>query len=41
MGHHEKNEQAVHKFSTQSVLVPIDEAIATWKGSIHRTLFLI
>ena len=23
-----KNEQAVHKFSTQSVLVPIDEAIA-------------
>ncbi|NQE54226.1 tRNA(fMet)-specific endonuclease VapC [ANME-1 cluster archaeon GoMg3.2] len=34
----QKNEQAVHKFSAQSVLVPIAEAIATRYASVRLKL---
>ena len=33
-----KNEQAVHKFSAQSVLVPIDEAIAIRYATVRLKL---
>ena len=34
----QKNEQAVHKFSAQSVLVPIDEAIAIRYATVRLKL---
>ncbi|MCL0088170.1 type II toxin-antitoxin system VapC family toxin [Dehalococcoidia bacterium] len=34
----QKNEQAVHKFSAQSVLVPIDEAIAIRYATVRLEL---
>jgi len=37
----QKNEQAVHKFSAQSVLVPIDEAIAILTRTLQNRYVVV